>query len=155
MASLQLSEFVALVLGAGGPSEQLARVRWPFHKAMHELHESAGWAGERSLLGVEMVFRKSPEVGQELIGGDRALDELLRGGVLVSRGRLRQACLVVDPEAAVILRREFMKLPATQAALLQRGATRWAAMAATAAKNRSTPSRSSGSSVLSSTPNRA
>jgi hypothetical protein len=150
-----LSKQLAYILAAGGPREQLARVRWPMHVALREACDVAGRRGELDVLALPLSFRSSSEVGVEAVGADKALDELVRQGVLQPAGQLREAVLVLDPDAAVGLRRELMALPAGRVVLLQRAGMRWAALASTAAKNRSTPARSSGSRVSSSRPNRA
>lgn len=154
MVDLELSEVLALILAAGGPASQPVRVRWPLHRALRETYEASGRRGERDVLGVELEWRRSAEVGRELVGGDRALQKLVHDGVLRPVGELRQACFVLDPDAAVALRRKLMTLPAKQVDELQRAGTRWAALAATAAKNRSTASRSSAATVSSTTPKR-
>ena len=149
------SKLLAYMLAAGGPHEQLARVRWPLHVALREMSERAGRRGELRILDFLIAFRASPDVGVLAIGADAALDELVQAGVLRPQGRMRGAVLVVDENAVIALRRELMMLPAERVRLLQRAGERWAALASTAAKNRSTPTRSSVSTVTSSTPKRA
>ena len=117
--------------------------------------ERAGRRGELQILDFPITFRASPDVGIAAIGADAALDELVRAGVLTPRGRTRSAILAVDDAAAIAIRRELMTLPAEQVRLLQRAGERWAALASTAAKNRSTAARSAASTVTSSTPKRA
>lgn len=151
----ELSKLLAYMLAAGGLHEQLARVRWPLHVALCEMSERAGRRGELQILGFAIAFRASPEVGVAAVGADAALDELVQAGILSPRGRLRGATLVLDEHAAVTLRRELMTLPAEQVRLLQRAGERWAALASTAMKNRSTAAGSSASTVMSSTPKRA
>lgn len=150
-----LSRVLAYVLVSGGPDEQLANVRWPMHKALCELHGSAGRTGQLALLGTDLVLRSSPAAGMSVQGADAALDALVACSVLVVDGELREAKLVLDPGAAVPLRRELMRLAPEQVALYRRAGARWAALASTAAKNRSTALRSSASTVMSSTPKRA
>jgi hypothetical protein len=146
---------LAYILAAGGPPEQLARVRWPMHKALHELAEEAGRTGKLDLVGAPLEFGPSRDGGLSAKGADRALDELVRSSVLRVLGEMRGARFWLDPDAAVSLRRELMTLPPEQVRLYRRTGARWAALASTAAKNRSTALRSSGSTVASSTPNRA
>jgi hypothetical protein len=155
MANPELSELLGLILAAGGPERQLVRVRWPLHLALGELHERTGRRGERGLLGVELQLRGSAEVGQEVIGADSALQTLVRGGTLRAEGELQTAQLVLDENAAVRWRRALMALPPAKVVVLQRVGTRWAALASTAAKNRSTASRSLTGTVSSARPNRA
>lgn len=152
---LALSEILAYILAADGPPEQLARVRWPMHQALRELTEEAGRIGQLDLVGAALEFRPSPDGGYSVTGADRALEELMRSSVLRVDGEMRQARLCVDPDALTSLRRKLMRLPPEQVRLYRRAGARWAALASTAAKNRSTALRSSGSTVASSTPNRA
>jgi hypothetical protein len=143
------------MLAAGGPREQLARVRWPLHVALCEMSERAGRRGELQILDFAITLRPSPHVGVAAVGADTAFEELVQAGILSSRGRQRDATLVLKENAAVALRRELMTLPAEQVRLIQRAGARWAALASIAAKNRSIAERSSASTVRSSTPNRA
>ena len=154
MQKLALSDWLASVLAAGGPRKQLARVPWPMHQAMREIYDETGRTGERRWLGVELEFKPSSAVGQAAIGLEEAVGELIRRGVLRAEGRLREARLVLDEQAAVQYRRMLMSMPVEQVRILQRAGARWAALASTAEKNRSTAARSSGSTVTSSTPNR-
>src|SRR4051812_43819963 len=107
----ELSEFIAMILAAGGPREQLARVRWPLHLALCEIYEQTGRTGERSLLGHDLVLRGSSEVGVEVVGADRALDHLVQRKILRPEGQLREARLILDDGVAVELRRQLMTLP--------------------------------------------
>jgi hypothetical protein len=148
------TKLLSWMLAAGGPQDPLARVRWPLHVALRELWEIAGRRGQRALLGIELEQHPASNVGVATRYADEALDELVRRGVLRGHGAGRSAALTLDPTAAPKLRRELMTLGAERVALLQRAGARWAALASTARKNRSMPSRSSDSTVSSSTPNR-
>ena len=150
-----LSQLLAYILAAGGPVEQLATVRWPMHKAIRELAEETARAGTRTLVGADLEFKPSPDGGLAVKGADRALMELVSASVLRVTGERRTARLLLDPAAAVRLRRDLMLLSPEQVALYRRAGTRWEALASTAAKNRSTALRSSASTVASSTPKRA
>jgi hypothetical protein len=55
-------------------------------------------------------------VGIETVGADRALDELVRLGLLRPHGSNREATLVLDDERAVEVRRELMSLPPARVA---------------------------------------
>lgn len=149
-----LDALLSNVLVSGGPPEFLANVRWPMHKALAELFEETGRLGQRGLLGAELDLRPSRDGGLAVEGADRALDALVRSSILDVRGELREARLVLNTDAAVQLRRELMFLSPEQVAVYRRAGTRWAALASTAAKNRSTALRSSASAVASSTPKR-
>jgi hypothetical protein len=150
-----LSKLLAYMLAAGGPHEQLARVRWPLHVALCEMAERSGRRGELQILDFPITLRPSPHVGVAAVGADAALEELVQTGILSPTGHQRGATLVLEANAVVALRRELMTLPAEQVRLVQRAGERWAALASTAAKNRSTAERSSAPTVTSSTPNRA
>lgn len=142
------------MLVANGPERQLARVRWPLHVALRELWEAAGRNGRRQLFGLDINQRPSADVGIATSYADEALIELVQHGILRPQGIGRGVSLLLNVEAASKIRRELMTLDPQQVALLQRAGARWAALASTAWKNRSKPSRSSESMVLSSTPNR-
>jgi hypothetical protein len=119
------------------------------------MSERASRRGELRILDFPLALRASPDVGIAAVGVDAALAELVQAGVLMPRGQMRSAVLVLDENAAVTLRRELMMLPPERVRLLQRAGERWAALASTAVKNRSTAARSSASTVTSSTPKRA
>src|SRR5690606_5718081 len=120
------------ILAAGGPPEQLARVRWPMHKALRELVEEAGRTGKLGSLGSILEFDASKDGGLAVRGADRALEELVRVSVLRVSGVMRDARFCLEPDAAVSLRRELMMLPPDQVQLYRRAGARWAALAATA-----------------------
>lgn len=150
-----LARMLAHILVSGGPPEFLARVPWPMHSALAELSAETGRTGHRDLVNVQLKLKPSPDGGHAAQGAERALDTLVCERLLYVEGELREARLVLNQEAAVRLRRDLMLLPPAQVALYRRAGTRWAALASTAAKNRSTALRSSASTVASSTPNRA
>jgi hypothetical protein len=154
-APLPLSRLLAYVLAAGGPPDQLANVRWPLHKALRELLEATGRSGERDLIGVTLTLRPSADGGCAVEGADGAIEALVQCSVLEVQGERREARLVLNEDAAVRLRRELMLLAPEQVAVYRRAGVRWAALASTAAKNRSIAIRSSAATVASSTPNRA
>jgi hypothetical protein len=149
---LGLSKLLAYILAAGGPPVQLARVRWPMHRALYETWAEAGRRGDRHCFGLRLEFRPSAESGFAAVGADAALEALIGLGVLRPQGKLRNATLAFDRDAAVQYRRELMALPAEHVFRLQLAGERWAAFASTALKNRSTASRSSESTVSSGMP---
>lgn len=149
------SKQLACILAAAGPSRQLARVRWPMHDALRELDGELRRSGLSDLLLAPLDLRPSPDGGLADHRADRALDHLVHVGVLRAEGAGRSAEFVLDAEAAILARRDLMALPPRLVAAYRRAGTRWAALASTAAKNRSTAARSPASTVASSTPNRA
>lgn len=132
-----LTRLLGYLLVSGGPREQLANVRWPMHKALHELFDETGRTGQRDLLGVDLELRPSRGGGLAVAGADRALDQLVRSSVLHGQGRLREARLCLDDGAAIGLRRELMTIAPEQVRLYKRTGMRWSALAAVAARNRS------------------
>src|SRR5688572_11600106 len=127
MRNQEMSKFLALMLAAGGPHAQLARVRWPLHKALRELYEETGRRGDRASLGLSWTLRPSADVGVEVEGADAALLRLVAIGILRAEGYARDARLILEDDAAVQLRRELMEMDPAAVRLLQRAATRWAA----------------------------
>lgn len=141
------------MLAAGGPAVIPARIDWPLHQALRELHEDAGRTGRRRRLP-GLTFRACPDVAMRAAGASEAVFALARAGVLKPEGVGRRAVLRPDPDALVALRRAYMRLDPPVALLVQRAAARWAALVATSEKNRSIARRSSGATVASGTPNR-
>lgn len=148
-----LRNLVGLMLAAGGPPVIPARISWPLHQALRELHDEAGRRGTRRLLA-PLAFHPSPAVALRATGADKAVFALMQEGVLQPEGVGRQAVLRADGQGLVRYRRELMRLNPDAAALVQLAGTRWAALVATSAKNRSTASRSSDIPRASSTPKR-
>lgn len=153
LETIDLEDLVGMMLAAGGPAVIPARIEWPLHRALHDLHERAGRCGLRSQLP-QLSFRPCPDVAVRAAGGREAMFSLARRGTLDAEGTGRQAVLRLAPDARVKLRRELMRLDPETVRLVQWGATRWAALVATSAKNRSTARRSPGSTVASDTPKR-
>jgi hypothetical protein len=148
-----IRDLVGLMLAADGPRVIPARINWPLHKALHDLHEAAGRRNVRSLRAL-LTFRPSADVSLQAQGADGAMFDLVQRGVLRSEGSGRAANLHVDPDALIGLRRDLMRLDPQAARLVQWAGARWAALVATSAKNRSRAERSFGSTVASSTPKR-
>ncbi len=146
-------DLVGFMLAAGGPPLIPARIGWPLHQALYELHEKAGRSGDRRLLP-QISFRPSPDVALRADGADEAMRALVHAEVLQPEGAGRQAMLRTDSSALVTYRRNLMRLDPDAVRLVQFAGTRWAALVATSAKNRSTAPRSSGSARASATPNR-
>jgi hypothetical protein len=146
-----LRDLVGLMLAADGPRVIPARISWPLHEALRELDREARQAG---LCVGAVSFRASPDVGIEAQGADRAIFGLMQEGALVPEGTGRQAEMHADLERLTAFRRDLMRLSPRTATLIHRAGTRWAALVATSAKNRSTARRSSDSTLSSGTPNR-
>jgi hypothetical protein len=147
----KLENLLGLMLAGQGPDVIPARIRWPMHQALRELHEEAGRRGLRRLLPA-ISLRPSPEVGVQAEGADKGLFRLIEEGVLVPEGEGTAAVLRVTPNARTRFRRELMRLQPEAAALVDYAGRRWATLVATSAKNRSTARRSSGATRASSTP---
>lgn len=105
------------------------------HTALRELDEQAGRAGLRSALGLDLRLVPSPECGLAVRGADDAFRALVRGGVLTPTGAVLTARWMVDRQGIVDYRRALMALDPEVVGLLQRGGSRWAALASTVAKN--------------------
>ncbi len=155
MLKEELSLFISLMLIAGGPRAQLARVRWPLHQALREISESAARTGDKDALRLELAFRPSADAGIEVLGANSVILELIRNSTLVPCGQRRSARLVLNENVAVELRRELIKQPLRRVSLIQRAGMRWAALDSTAAKNLATAALSAGSTVASATAKRA
>jgi hypothetical protein len=151
---LGMLDLLGLMLAAGGPQEIPARIAWPLHQALQGLDAEVRRDGLLSELPVVLDFRPSPEVGLAAFGANSAIFALLRDGVLRPQGTGRGASLHVNADALASYRRRLMRLEPRLAHVVHRAATRWAALVATSAKNRSTAARSSGRRRASSNPNR-
>jgi hypothetical protein len=149
-----LTKLIAHILAAGGPNAQLARVRWPMHRALVESAAESSRHGHPDLWQA-LAFKSSSKVGTAVIGADAAFDELLALGVLNRDGQGRHALAILDEQSAVVLRRDLMLMTPQHVQAFQRTGERWAALASTALKNRSIAPRSSAATVSSSIPKRA
>jgi len=147
-------DLVGLMLAAGGPQEIPARITWPLHQALRALDAEIRREGLLSKLPTVLDLRPSPDVGLAASGANGAVFALLRDGVLQPRGTGRRASLHANVDRLATYRRHLMRLEPRLAAVVHRAATRWAALVATSAKNRSTAARSSGRTRTSSRPNR-
>lgn len=123
------------------------------HQAIRELHESASASGLVQELPQPLELRPSPDVGIELVGGGKALRELLHEEGLEVVDASGQ--LAATPAFLTEVRRRLMMVDPTVAALYRAAGLKWAALTSTASKNSATPPRSSGSMVRSDTPKRA
>jgi hypothetical protein len=150
---LTSTNLVGLMISADGPRLIPARIDWPLHQALRELYAEAGRQGLRSQLP-DMHPRPDPGVSLRMGGADQALRALAEKRVLIRQGEGRRAQYQVDAEAVVSLRRGLLRLPPALAHLVHRAGTRWEALVATSAKNRSTAAVSSAATVASEMPNR-
>jgi hypothetical protein len=141
--------FVGQMIAAGGPKRMSARISWPMHLALKELHRDAGRRGLLAQLPLDLEFDPAPEAGLRARGADEALSELCREGVLRRVGELTDAVLEVDLDSLVRYRRTLMSLEPEIVRLLQRAGSRWAALSSTLVKNPATPVRSSAPTVVS------
>src|SRR5713101_2182797 len=97
-----LRDLVGLMLAAGGPTVIPARVSWPLHQALRELHAEAGRRGVRRLRE-PLVFRPCPDVALRASGADKVVFTLTQEGVLKPEGTGREAALRADGGALVEL----------------------------------------------------
>lgn len=148
------TSFVGQIIAAGGPRRMPARISWPMHVALKELHRDAGRQGLLAQLPIDLEFEPAPEAGLRACGADEALSELCRVGVLRRVGEMADAILEVDPDELVSYRRALMSLEPETVRLLQRAGSRWTALSSTLVKNAATPARSSAATVASFTTSR-
>lgn len=137
------------MIAAGRVDRLPARTPWPLHAALVKLHEEAGRLGLRNVLGLDLAFVPSPEVGRKALGADEALRDLVRIGLLHEVGTGLAAQLEVDVVEAVQRRRRLMTLEPRAVALLQRAGERWAALARTCSKHADSARMSLASTVAS------
>ena len=137
------------MIAAGGVDRLPARVYWPMHAALLELHDEAGRLGLRREIALDLTFEPSPDVGRAVQGADAALRELVRSGLLREVGERLDARLEVDPHELVRHRRALMGRGPAAVALLQRAGDRWRALASTASKYSVSAAASPGAIVAS------
>jgi hypothetical protein len=126
-----------------------ARISWPLHVALKELHRDAGRQGLLAQLPLYFEFEPAPEAGLRARGADEALSELCREGVLRRVGETTGAVLEVDPDLLVGYRRTLMSHEPETVRLLQQAGSRWAALSSTLVKKAAMPARSSAATVVS------
>jgi hypothetical protein len=142
------------IIAAGDVKRIPARVSWPLHAALKELHCEAGRLGLLGQLSVRPEFDPAPEAGLRARGADQALIELRREGVLRCVGENADATLEVDRDFLVYYSRLLMTVEPEIARLLQRAGSRWAALSSTVLKNSATPAESFRPTVASFTASR-
>ena len=142
-----------MLLAAGGPGELRPNGDWGLHRAVRDVWQSLGRAG-LTIPGISMEFSPDPDLGIRASGVDQAVWHLRRQGVLIGRGEGRAARVCVDDLQLDSFRQELFGTAPEIASILYRSATRWAAMAAAAAKKASTASASPMATVSSATPKR-
>jgi hypothetical protein len=123
-----LTTLLGQMIAAGGVRCLPPRTPWPMHRAVRELYEHAGRAGELGQLPESPRLRPCPERGLAVEGLDGALRELVAAGLLVEAGDRRSAVLAVAEDALVRWRRGLLESDARRVALLQRAGSRWAAL---------------------------
>lgn len=146
-----MTHLLADMIAAGRIERLPARTPWPLHAALVQLHEEAGRLGLRKLLGLDLLFVPSPEVGREAVGANAALRDVVRTGLLQEAGAGLAARLEVDVAEAIRARRRLMGLEPQTVALLQRAGERWAALASTCSKYPDSARKSPASAVASAT----
>ena len=117
---------VRRLVAAGGPHEWPANAAWPLHQTLVEFRDE---------LGVDIEPIPEAGLGLAVPGVERAVMELSRIGILELRDDGFVAWWTVDPCAVPALRRELMGSDPQFAQRHYRAARRWAALAATSAKN--------------------
>lgn len=142
------------MIAADGPRCLPARISWPLHAALKELHRDAGRKGLLTELSVMIEFEPAPEAGLRARGADAAVSALCSEGVLRRAGMAADAILEVDPDLLVPYKRMLMSLNPETVRLLQRAGSRWDALCSTLLKNPATPGWSSASTVASLTASR-
>jgi hypothetical protein len=146
-------QVVEMLLASAGPFTFSLRAQWPMHQAIRELHQSASASGLVQDLPQPLELKPSPDVGIELVGGGKALRDILREEgleVIDASGQLTPT-----PAFLTEARRRLMTVDPTVAALYRAAGLKWAALTSTASKNWATAARSSGSTVRTEIPKRA
>ncbi len=151
MPETALSALMGMMIGAGDIDELVSGLDWPMHQALRELYEEAGRVGATDRLPTTS-FRPYPGVAWRADGADEALWELRVKGLLVPRGSGLTGKLVVNDDLRGRHRRDLLRLGLPVSELVYRAGVRWAALAATAAKNWVTVEGSAGSQVSAGTP---
>lgn len=121
-----VAQAVRRLIGAGGPHEWPANVPWPLHQTIVEF---------RAELDVDVEPVPEAGVGRAVSDVEQAVMELCRHGILALRDEGFVSWWTVDPAAMPELRRELMRCEPEIARRHYRAARRWAALAATSAKN--------------------
>lgn len=125
-ADLSVAQAVRRLIAAGGPLEWPANAAWPLHQTIVEF---------RAELDVDVEPVPQAGLGRAVPGVEQAVMELSRLGILELRDEGFVAWWTVDPGAIPTLRRELMRSSPESAQRHYRAARRWAALAATSAKN--------------------
>jgi hypothetical protein len=139
-ASIELA--VRRLIAAGGPHEWPANAAWPLHQTLIEF---------RAELGVDVDPTPQAGLGHSVPGVESAVMELGRLGILELRDEGFLSWWTVDPRAMPALRRELMRSDPKMTQRNYLAARRWAALAATSAKNLRNAAESSTSTSRSGT----
>lgn len=146
-----MSSLIGMMLIAHGEQGFLRGLEWPLHQALRELYETAG----RQDVAAELPptsFRPSPGVAWRADGADEAVWELQLQRVLVPEGTGLVARYAVNEDLLPRHKRQLLRLRPEISRLVYRAGVRWAALAATAAKNWVAAPASSGAHVAGGTP---
>lgn len=132
-----MSDLVAAMIAAGGPSCTDARDHRHLHAALVHLGERAGGSALPPLAG-----RPDADVGLRVHGVTHALWSLVGAGLLRVQERPGGADLIVDPAEVPAARRVLMRLSEQDRRAVYRAADFWAC-ASTARKKRASAATSS------------
>jgi len=138
MSSLGMSDLVAAMVAAGGPSCTDAREHWQLHAALVGLGERA--VGSSAL--PPLAGSPDPDVGLRVEGVTRALWSLVGSGLFRVEERQGGADLIVQPDGLPAARRVLMRLGDADRDAVYLAANFWAC-ASTARKNRASAAGSS------------
>lgn len=116
-----MSDLVAAMIAAGGPSHTDVND----HRRLHRALVGLGAAGGSAVLPA-LVARPDPDVGLRVVGVTRALWQLVESGLLTVQERPGGAELVVDESALPSARHVLMRLPEVERRAVYAAADRWA-----------------------------
>lgn len=125
-----MSELIAAMIAAGGPTCTDARDHWPLHQALVRLGSDAPESASLPLLR----SRPDPEVGRRVHGVTRALWDLVGCGLLCVDNSQDDVRFIVDTAELPRARRGLMRLDPQSQMVVYAAAERWA-LASTSRKN--------------------
>ena len=128
-----LSDLIALLVAAGGPTTLMERSPWPLHEALARL-AADDEARELIANNIDFELRPDPNVGVEVGGVGAAIYELIEDGIFRVTGLGLDARLELDIDKHRDYRRKLMGLDLEKATALQSIAQLWRTRACTAEK---------------------